>query len=104
MRECILAHGGEIHFETLFTDFANRSTPLILGIGHSAHDTYRLLDSLGITLESKGFAMGVRVEHPQELINRLGYVVLNTRGNGGEALESKTSITLNGGYLLFDHL
>ena len=73
MRECILAHGGEIHFETLFTDFANHSTPLILGIGHSAHDTYRLLDSLGITLESKGFAMGVRVEHPQELINRLFY-------------------------------
>lgn len=74
MRECILAHGGEIHFNTcvnLTTVNAQLST--ILAIGHSAHDTYRALDRLGVAMEAKGFAMGVRAEHPQELINRLFY-------------------------------
>ena len=75
MRECILAHGGEIHFNSRFDHFQfdNLHTPTILAIGHSAHDTYQMLDSLGVTLEAKGFAMGVRSEHPQELINRLFY-------------------------------
>ncbi len=80
MRECIIAHGGEIHFETCVDRslFHNLSTgkpesPIILSIGHSAHDTYRMLLSEGVRLEPKGFAMGVRVEHPQALINRLMY-------------------------------
>ena len=105
MRECILAHGGEIHFETCFhlldkglgmkderlnsADSDNSQTKvislsscvlhpsscidLIYAIGHSAHDTYRELAAAGLRLESKGFAMGVRVEHPQALINRLMY-------------------------------
>ena len=47
--------------------------PIILAIGHSAHDTYRMLAAEGVRLETKGFAMGVRVEHPQALINRLMY-------------------------------
>jgi uncharacterized FAD-dependent dehydrogenase len=47
--------------------------PVILAIGHSAHDTYRMLQREGVTLETKGFAMGVRAEHPQEVINRLMY-------------------------------
>ena len=76
MRECILAHGGEIHFQICVEKDLFRtltSAPVILAIGHSAHDTYRMLAAEGVLLERKGFAMGVRVEHPQALINRLMY-------------------------------
>ena len=82
MRECILAHGGEIHFEACVTSLKEFkiqnskfkiNSPVILAIGHSAHDTYRMLAEEGVKLETKGFAMGVRIEHPQALINRLMY-------------------------------
>ena len=83
MRECILAHGGEIRFETCVTSLKQVQrdhvqctkgiTPIILAIGHSAHDTYRMLAAEGVALETKGFAMGVRAEHPQSLINQLMY-------------------------------
>ena len=76
MRECILAHGGEIHFETKIeslTPYTVHHTPIILAIGHSAHDTYRMLAAEGVKLETKGFAMGVRIEHSQALINKLMY-------------------------------
>ena len=95
MRECIIEHGGEIHFstcvdESLFRSFiANCQYPIggtpsnsplgrpllgvILAIGHSAHDTYQMLMDEGVRLEDKGFAMGVRAEHPQALINKLMY-------------------------------
>lgn len=87
MRECIIEHGGEIHFETCVTSLkevesrktatlkekSQFQTPIILAIGHSAHDTYRMLAAEGVAMETKGFAMGVRIEHPQELINRLMY-------------------------------
>ena len=95
MRECILQHGGEIHFstcvdESLFRSLiANSQYPIgetpsnsplgrpllgvILAIGHSAHDTYQMLLNSGVALANKGFAMGVRAEHPQALINKLMY-------------------------------
>ena len=95
MRECIIEHGGEIHFstcvdESLFRDLiANSQYPIggtpsnsplgrpllgvILAIGHSAHDTYHMLHANGVALATKGFAMGVRAEHPQALINKLMY-------------------------------
>lgn len=87
MRECIIAHGGEIHFGACITSFdfassvsvrcANGETytaeSIILAIGHSAHDTYRILHEAGVRLEPKGFAFGVRVEHPQALIDDLMY-------------------------------
>ena len=80
MRECIIEHGGEIHFGTCITSLSNLlnptphySTPTILAIGHSAHDTYQMLLNEGVRLEDKGCAMGVRAEHPQDLINRLMY-------------------------------
>ena len=99
MRECIIEHGGEIHFstcvdESLFRSLINHITrhhsalnsslegrmggslPLlgiILAIGHSAHDTYHMLHANGVALATKGFAMGVRAEHPQALINKLMY-------------------------------
>ncbi len=72
MRECILSHGGEIHFDT-YIDRWDNTTPTLLCIGHSAHDTYRILHKAGVAMEPKGCAMGVRVEHPQALINRLFY-------------------------------
>lgn len=46
---------------------------LILATGHSARDTYEMLDRRGVPLERKPFAMGLRVEHPQELIDRIQY-------------------------------
>jgi len=80
MRETILEKGGEIHFETCVTslkngkwEMENGKCPVILAIGHSAHDTYRMLAEEGVQLETKGFAIGVRIEHPQSLINRLMY-------------------------------
>ena len=74
MRECILEHGGEIHFETKIESLSQiTNSPIILAIGHSAHDTYRMLAAEGVALETKGFAMGVRAEHPQSLINKLMY-------------------------------
>lgn len=79
MRECILLHGGEIHFNTRIDSLqalrleSEENTPIILAIGHSAHDTYRMLADEGVKIETKGFAMGVRVEHPQSLINQLMY-------------------------------
>ena len=83
IRECILSHGGEIHFETKVKSLKEvesrkskverHATPIILAIGHSAHDTYRMLAAEGVKLETKGFAMGVRAEHPQALINKLMY-------------------------------
>ena len=80
MREKIIDCGGEIHFETCVTSLKELRIknyeliiPIILAIGHSAHDTYRMLAREGVALETKGFAMGVRAEHPQALINRLMY-------------------------------
>ena len=81
MRECILEHGGEIHFESRIDSLRElkveslkfKDSPIILAIGHSAHDTYRMLAAEGVALETKGFAMGVRIEHPQSLINKLMY-------------------------------
>ena len=90
MRECIIEHGGEIHFGTCISSLSpfasgvpeksadfwgalSPNPPTILAIGHSAHDTYQILMDEGVLLEDKGFAMGVRAEHPQDLINRLMY-------------------------------
>ena len=83
MRECIIEHGGEVHFDYcvgetelkqwLTPSASEEQAPVILAIGHSAHDTYRQLADIGVALQTKGFAMGVRAEHPQSLINRLMY-------------------------------
>ena len=78
IRECIIEHGGEVRFgtrvdESLFQELLQSGEPIILAIGHSAHDTYRMLHQNGVAMEDKGFAMGVRVEHPQALINQIMY-------------------------------
>ena len=100
MRECILEHGGEIHFETCITSLKDvRSTiPIILAIGHSAHDTYRMLAAEGVTLERKGFAMGVRAEHPQELINRLMYHSTHVEYVGNASYSLVTQVAGRGVY------
>jgi uncharacterized protein len=85
----ITSNGGEIHFEQKLTEILidnNQVTgcktadgsiyeakALILATGHSAHDVYEMLHNQGIELEPKGFAMGVRVEHPQALIDSIQY-------------------------------
>lgn len=84
MRECIIRQGGEVHFGCRVTAIGTNCVhtedkrcftgeAVVLAIGHSAHDTYRMLDRSGIAMEAKGFALGVRVEHPQQLINDLIY-------------------------------
>lgn len=88
MREVILAAGGEMRFDTKVTDFIVEKGELkgvkigneqltakavILATGHSARDIYRLLDQKSIVIKAKPFALGVRVEHPQSLIDRIQY-------------------------------
>lgn len=89
MRETILNLGGEIHFETKLTDFIIEENQLIgievnhsekiyaeaciLATGHSARDIFYLLHERNIKIEFKTFAMGVRVEHPQSLIDQIQY-------------------------------
>ncbi|HSX85826.1 MAG TPA: NAD(P)/FAD-dependent oxidoreductase [Cellvibrio sp.] len=90
MREEIKALGGEVRFESKVTDFliedgrmigvvlANgeilRSRYVILALGHSSRDTFRMLHQRGVFIEAKPFAIGFRVEHPQSQIDqaRLG--------------------------------
>lgn len=96
MREQIKACGGEVHFQTrvdgLIMDNAQRVVgvrtaqgkefrgPVILATGHSARDVYRYLHSEGIEMEAKGIAVGVRLEHPAQVIDRLQYH--NNQGRG----------------------
>ena len=106
MRECILEHGGEIHFETCVTSLKEvtgyglqvTETPIILAIGHSAHDTYRMLAKEGVKLETKGFAMGVRAEHPQSLINKLMYHSTNVEYVGNASYSLVTQVDGRGVY------
>jgi uncharacterized FAD-dependent dehydrogenase len=88
-REQLAALGVDLRFETCLTDLElhhgsiaggilndSHMLPcdfLVLAPGHSARDTYRMLHRSGVRLDTKGFAIGVRVEHPAELINRIQY-------------------------------
>ncbi len=89
IRETILKYGGEIHFNSRLTDFIVENqrlssiiineqieipvTNLVLATGHSARDIYELLNRHKVYMEAKSFAMGVRVEHPQNLIDSIQY-------------------------------
>jgi uncharacterized FAD-dependent dehydrogenase len=86
MRETIIASGGEFHFEKRLTQllsdrgavtgvaFADGTrldaTCVILAVGHSARDTFAQLHADGIRMEPKAFSIGVRIEHPQAMIDR----------------------------------
>ena len=88
MRNTILSCGGEVHFQTKMTDLLIEDDrvigcrtadereflgPVILATGHSARDVYRLLASRNIEIEAKGIAVGVRLEHPSQLIDQIQY-------------------------------
>lgn len=95
MRETILRCGGEVYFckrvDKLLMD-GNRvagvgcsdgstfSGPVILATGHSARDVYEMLKEQNVKIEAKGIAVGVRLEHPQELIDRIQYHSKEGRG------------------------
>jgi len=96
MRKSILEAGGEIHFDTKVTDLIldgnnlkgvvtddsveHTGIGVILATGHSARDIYELLDNRKILIESKSFAMGVRIEHPQNVIDKIQYHCETDRG------------------------
>ena len=89
IRETIIKYGGEVHFETRVIDFKIKNnkihaiqlwnnaelpaTRVILATGHSARDIFYLLHNKKIAIEAKSFAMGVRVEHPQHIIDSIQY-------------------------------
>ena len=89
MRETIEQHGGLIHFEHKLTEFImhdekmkgvvinnaaeHLADAVILATGHSARDVFDLLNNKGVRLEFKPFALGVRIEHPQQLIDKIQY-------------------------------
>ena len=88
IRDFIIECGGEIHFNTRVENFkinknkivgvqTNKNDfnaqELILATGHSARDIFKKLDKLGIAIENKPFALGVRIEHPQSLIDSIQY-------------------------------
>ncbi len=95
MREAILEAGGEVHFETRLNDLlvekgeikeaicennkSFRADAFILATGHSARDIFHLFHRKGIRIESKPFALGVRVEHPQEIIDQAQYHCIQYR-------------------------
>lgn len=105
MRLQIIRCGGDVHFQTKMTSLVIDKSiagdervvgvkavdlvsgkelefrgPVILATGHSARDVYRYLASAGIDMEAKGIAVGVRLEHPSQVIDRIQYHNKNGRG------------------------
>lgn len=95
MRNTIIECGGEVHFQTRMDALIIEKGevkgietqtgetflgPVILATGHSARDVYRWLAAHEVTLESKGIAMGVRLEHPAHLIDQIQYHSKTGRG------------------------
>lgn len=95
MRNTIIECGGEVHFETRMDALIIENNeikgietntgktflgPVILATGHSARDVYRWLAANDVTIEAKGIAVGVRLEHPAALIDRIQYHNKNGRG------------------------
>lgn len=100
MRNQILQSGGEVHFQTKMTSLLMEGDtvvgveavdqvtgqelvfrgPVILATGHSARDVYRFLHKAHVEMEAKGIAVGVRLEHPAQLIDQLQYHSKQGRG------------------------
>ena len=96
IRNQIIASGGEVHFEKKMTELIVKDNcvkgiicedgseflgDVILATGHSARDVYRYLHKENFELEAKGFAVGVRLEHPQRLLDCIQYHSKNGRGD-----------------------
>ena len=95
IRNTILSCGGEIHFGTRVTELITEKdevtgvicvdgrrfmAPVILATGHSARDVYTMLNDKDISIEAKGIAVGVRLEHPQHIIDAIQYHNPSGRG------------------------
>ena len=93
MRNTIIRCGGEVHFQTKMTQLILQGDtivgciadkeyrgPIILATGHSARDVYKYLAEAKIEIEAKGIAVGVRLEHPSQLIDQIQYH--NKQGRG----------------------
>ena len=94
MRNTIIRSGGEVHFQTKMTQLIIEFNtvvgaiagekeylgPVILATGHSARDVYRYLAEEKIDIEAKGIAVGVRLEHPSQLIDQIQYHSRQGRG------------------------
>lgn len=104
MRGTIERCGGEVHFSTRVTGLLLNAArdavegvtsadgrewrgPVVLATGHSARDVYRMLHAAGVELQAKGIAVGVRLEHPQHLIDRIQYHSAAGRGEWLPAAE-----------------
>lgn len=100
MRNTIISCGGEVHFQTKMTQLILKEDtvvgcvadkeykgPVILATGHSARDVYKYLSEARIELEAKGIAVGVRLEHPSQLIDQIQYHSKNGRGKWLPAAE-----------------
>lgn len=111
MRNRIIESGGEVHFETRMENLivegdevrgivtANGrefTGPVILATGHSARDVYYMLHDKGVELEAKGIAVGVRLEHPQQLIDTIQYHTPRGRGKYLPAAEYSFVTQVNG--------
>lgn len=100
MRNTIINCGGEVHFQTKMTRLILEGDrvvgcvadkeymgPVILATGHSARDVYRYLADAKIEIEAKGIAVGVRLEHPSQLIDQIQYHSKQGRGRWLPAAE-----------------
>ena len=111
MRNRIIESGGEVHFETrmenlivegdevrgiVTADGREFTGPVILATGHSARDVYYMLHDKGVELEAKGIAVGVRLEHPQQLIDTIQYHTPRGRGKYLPAAEYSFVTQVNG--------
>ncbi len=112
IRETIIDSGGEVHFESRMTDLIIESGELkgvevqdgtqhygesvILATGHSARDIFDLLKLKEVSIEAKPFALGVRVEHPQSLIDSIQY---SCSGDRGEYLPASSYSLVSQTYL-----
>lgn len=100
MRNTIINCGGEVHFKTKMTQLIMQGNttvgciadkeyrgPVILATGHSARDVYRYLSEAKVEIEAKGIAVGVRLEHPSQLIDQIQYHSKQGRGRWLPAAE-----------------
>lgn len=116
IRKQIISLGGEVHFETLMTKLIIKddiikgvevkpqsgnsynidTENVILSVGHSARDTFEMLNLLGLPMEPKAFSVGVRIEHPQKLIDTSQYGKFAGNPNLGAA-DYKLAVHLKNG-------
>lgn len=111
IRSLIIEKGGEIHFKTKVVDLIQEENkvvgvvssegtkflgPVILATGHSAGDIYQMLNKNNIPLEAKSIAVGLRVEHSQEIIDRIQYKSKSGKGSYLPAAEYKMAAKVGG--------